>query len=242
MRIERWVSGADRSGMSTILIVEDEQTLARAVRFALEREGFRALHAGDGRVALELFERERPDAIILDLMLPEIDGLEVCRSVRRHSTVPILMLSARAEEFDRVLGLELGADDYLTKPFSMRELVARVRALLRRADVSRVEHTGQPVIVGPLRLDPEQRAVSLAGQPVSLRPREFDLLLHLARHAGQVFTREQLLDQVWGYEFAGGSRTVDVHMRWLRQKLEPDPGHPRYLQTVRSVGYRLQAP
>ena len=227
--------------MTTILVVEDEQTMARAVRFVLEREGFRVLHAGDGRVALNLFEREQPEALILDLMLPEIDGLEVCRSIRRQSMIPILMLTARADEFDRVLGLELGADDYLTKPFSMRELVARVRALLRRAEAARDGWQPHPILVGPLRLDAARREVRLDGRPVSLRPREFDLLLHLARHPGQVFTREQLLDQVWGYDFAGGSRTVDVHVRWLRRKIEADPGQPQHLQTVRSVGYRLRA-
>ena len=227
--------------MATILVVEDEQTMARAVRFALEREGFQVLHAASGRAALDLVERERPEAMILDLMLPEIDGLEVCRRVRRQSMLPILMLTARAEEFDRVLGLELGADDYLTKPFSMRELIARVRALLRRADAARDEQHTHPILAGPLRLDAQRREVSLDGRPISLRPREFDLLLHLARHPGQVFTREQLLDQVWGYDFVGGSRTVDVHVRWLRQKIEADPGQPERLETVRSVGYRLRA-
>lgn len=227
--------------MTKILLVEDEQTMARAVRFALEREGFDLRYAADGRAALDLFERERPDVIILDLMLPEIDGLDVCRAIRQHSMAPIIMLTARSEEFDRVLGLELGADDYLTKPFSLRELVARVRALLRRVESNRIEQAVRPIAIGALRLDPEQREVQLMGQVISLRPREFDLLLHLARHPGQVFSREQLLDQVWGYDFGGGSRTVDVHMRWLRQKIEVDPAKPRYLQTVRSIGYRLRS-
>jgi DNA-binding response OmpR family regulator len=228
--------------MPAILLVEDEVAMARAVRFALEREGFQVSHAADGRVALALFEREEPDLILLDIMLPVLDGLEVCRSIRRHSTVPILMLTARGDEFDRVLGLELGADDYLSKPFGMRELIARVRALLRRAATAQAERSTRPVLAGPLRLDPQRREVSMNGAMLSLRPREFDLLLHLARHPGQVFTREQLLDQVWGYDFGGGSRTVDVHVRWLRQKIETDPARPQHLQTVRSVGYRLRGP
>jgi DNA-binding response OmpR family regulator len=171
-------------------------------------------------------------------MLPKIDGLEVCRRLRADSDVPILMLTARGEEMDRVLGLEIGADDYLTKPFSMRELTARVRALLRRS-AARIAPNAAAIVAGRLRIDPRGRTVLRDGRDVLLKAREFDLLFFLARNAGQVFTREQLLEQVWGYEFFGGSRTVDVHIRWIRAKIEEDPAQPRHLLTMRGVGYKF---
>jgi DNA-binding response OmpR family regulator len=225
----------------TIVVVEDEATVAAALRYNLEREGFRCLGAGDGARALELVATERPDLLLLDLMLPGIDGIEVCRRVRARSTVPIIILTARADEVDRVVGLEVGADDYVTKPFSMRELLARVRAALRRAELRRPEEPGLLAVAPGLVLDPNRRTIMRDGQPVATKPKEFELLLFLARHPHQVFTRDQLLDRVWGYEFAGQTRTVDVHVRWLREKIEPDPANPAYLLTNRGVGYRLES-
>lgn len=226
----------------TVLVVEDDATLAAVLRYNLEREGYRCLVAADGARALELARTERPDLLLLDVMLPGIDGLEVCRRVRALSTVPIIMLTARVDEIDRVVGLEVGADDYVTKPFSTRELLARVRAALRRAEMRPAEEAAQPLTVGGLQIDPLGRRLTRDDEGVALKPKEFDLLLFLARHPGQVFTREQLLDRVWGYEFAGGTRTVDVHIRWLREKIEPDPARPVLLLTSRGVGYKLEVP
>jgi DNA-binding response OmpR family regulator len=224
----------------TVLVVEDERSLASALSYNFRKNGFNVVSAGDGVDALQQARRVRPDVIVLDLMLPKMDGLEVCRRVRAESDVPILMLTAKGEEFDRVVGLEMGADDYLTKPFSMRELMARVRALLRRS-ATRVapDDDATRIDAGALRLDPRGRTVRREGEEVLLKPKEFDLLFFLARNAGQVFTREQLLENVWGYEFFGGSRTVDVHIRWLREKLEQDSSRPRHLLTVRGVGYKF---
>ena len=222
----------------SILLVEDEATLGNAVRYALQKEGYAVRWARDGGAALEAFRAQGPDLVLLDLMLPVLDGLEVCKVIRRDSFVPIMMLTARSSELDKVLGLELGADDFLAKPFGLRELVARVRALLRRASLQS-DADPRPITVGDLCIRPMQRQALREGKPVALRPREFDLLLFLARHRGQVFTREQLLDQVWGYDFPGESRTVDVHVRMLRIKLEPEPSAPVHLQTVRHTGYRL---
>lgn len=227
--------------MATILLVEDEATLVQTIAYTLRREGYTVVTAGDGQTALTLAREARPDLVVLDLMLPGLDGFEVCRRLRAESAVPILILSARDTEIDRVVGLEIGADDYLTKPFSLRELLARIRALLRRmrllAEIPAAETP--PLQVGDLTIDPAGRRVWRNGQELLLKPREFDLLLFLARHRGQVFSREQLLDRVWGYEHAVDSRTVDVHVRWLRAKIEDDPRTPRRLQTVRGVGYRL---
>jgi DNA-binding response OmpR family regulator len=225
----------------TVLVVEDETTMASVLRYNLEREGYRCLVAGDGARALELARGERPDLLLLDLMLPGIDGIEVCRRIRAQSNVPIIMLTARVEEVDRVVGLEVGADDYVTKPFSMRELLARVRASLRRAEMRPAQESTLIQLLPGLTIDPNRRQVLRGDQPVAMKPKEFDLLLFLARHPRQVFTREQLLDHVWGYEFAGQTRTVDVHVRWLREKIEPDPANPSYLLTNRGVGYRLEA-
>jgi DNA-binding response OmpR family regulator len=230
---------ADGTSARTILVVEDEASLASALSYNLRKAGYNVVEARDGAVALREARRARPDAIVLDIMLPQIDGLEVCRRVRAESDVPILMLTAKSEEIDKVVGLELGADDYLTKPFGMRELMARLRALLRRTGPGRQVDGGQRLAAGDIELDARGRTVTKAGQEIALKPKEFDLLHFLVKQAGQVFSREQLLEHVWGYEFFGGSRTVDVHMRWLREKLEERPAAPRHLLTVRGVGYKF---
>ncbi|MGI8550708.1 MAG: response regulator [Dehalococcoidia bacterium] len=223
----------------TVLVVEDDATLASAVRYNLEREGYACLLAGDGARALELARKERPALVLLDVMLPGIDGLEVCRRIRAESNAPIIMLTARVDEIDRVVGLEVGADDYVTKPFSMRELLARVRAALRRAQMPQDEDKAvrRPIAFGRLRLDPARREVARGDDVLPLKPKEYDLLWFFVRNQRQVFTREQLLEQVWGYDFGGGSRTVDVHVHWLREKIEDDPAHPLYLRTSRGAGY-----
>lgn len=221
----------------TVLVVEDDTTLASALRYNLERNGYGCLLAGDGARALELAKRERPALVLLDLMLPGIDGIEVCRRLRADSSVPIIMLTARVEEVDRVVGLEVGADDYVSKPFSMRELLARVRAALRRAQMLPQDAEDRPIEFGRLRLEPARREVLRAGEVIPLKPKEYELLWFFARNPRRVFTREQLLERVWGYDFMGGSRTVDVHVHWLREKLEDDPARPRYLRTSRGAGY-----
>jgi two-component system alkaline phosphatase synthesis response regulator PhoP len=220
----------------TVLVVEDEASLASTLSYNLRKNGFNVITAGDGVDGLQAARRAQPDLIVLDLMLPRMDGLDVCRRVRAESDVPILILTAKDEEIDRVVGLEIGADDYLTKPFGMQELMARIRALLRRAG-SRSD-AGR-ITAGSIDVDTRGRVVARAGKEVPLKPKEYELLFYLARNAGQVFTREQLLQHVWGYDFFGGSRTVDVHIRWLREKLEEDPAHPRHLITVRGVGYKF---
>jgi DNA-binding response OmpR family regulator len=225
----------------TILVVEDDATLVSALRYNFERHGYACLAAGDGARALELARRERPALILLDVMLPGIDGMEVCRRIRTDSTVPIIMLTARVEEVDRVVGLEVGADDYVTKPFSMRELLARVKAALRRAQMQPDTAELRVLEFGSIQIDPARREVRRAGQPLALKPKEYDLLLFFARNPRRVFSRDQLLEQVWGYDFAGGSRTVDVHVHWLREKIEEDSAHPRYLRTSRGAGYIFDA-
>jgi DNA-binding response OmpR family regulator len=221
----------------TILVVEDDMTLASALRYNLERNGYGCLAAADGGRALDLAKRERPSLILLDLMLPGIDGLEVCRRIRSDSTVPIIMLTARVEEVDRVVGLEVGADDYVTKPFSMRELVARVKAALRRAQMQPDGARTRIFEFGPIQVDPARREVRRNGALLALKPKEYELLLFFVRNPRQVFSRDQLLEQVWGYDFAGGGRTVDVHVHWLREKIEDDAARPLYLRTSRGVGY-----
>ena len=224
----------------TVLVVEDDATLASAIRYNLERDGFGCLLAADGARAVELAQRDRPAVILLDLMLPGIDGLEVCRRIRTQSNVPIIMLTARTEEMDRVVGLEVGADDYVTKPFSMRELLARVRAALRRAQMPADDDAATtPVSFGRICLDPARREATRDGKLLPLKPKEYDLLWFFVRNPGRVFSRDQLLEQVWGYDFGGGSRTVDVHIRWLREKIEDEPAEPRYLRTSRGAGYRF---
>jgi DNA-binding response OmpR family regulator len=231
-------SGHDGSSMArTILVVDDETTLRETLVEALEAEGYRAIPAADGREALARFRSERPDLVLLDLMLPELSGVEVCRILRAESAVPIIMLTARTSEVDKVVGLELGADDYVTKPFSLRELTARIRAIFRRAEQAAVAAAPPLVDLGRVQVDLAGHRILRDGATVPVKPKAFELLAFLLRHAGQVFTREQLLERVWGYDYAGETRTVDVHVHWLRSEIEDDPGAPRFLHTVRGVGY-----
>ncbi len=236
-----------------ILVVDDEPVLIETIAYNLEQAGYQVTTVTDGPSALEAARRETPDLVILDVMLPEMDGLEVCRLLRRENntaTTPIMMLTAKGEEIDKVVGLEVGADDYVTKPFGRRELLARVRALLRRAEYASAteEHTAQAamdeaahssreLVAGPLRIDLAGRRVHCRGQELDLQPKQFELLVYLVRNRGTVLTRDQVLYNVWGYDYAGDTRTVDVHIRWLREKLEEDPANPRLIQTVRGVGY-----
>jgi DNA-binding response OmpR family regulator len=226
----------------TILLVEDEPTLRETLAYNLEQDGYRVITAADGREALERFRAHPPDLLILDLMLPELSGMEVCRIVRQTSDVPILMLTARDSEIDKVVGLEVGADDYVTKPFSLRELQARIRALLRRTDPASVEPAAATIRLGDVEVDLAGHRLLRDGQSLPVKPKVFELLAFLLRHPGQVFTREQLLQDVWGYDYAGETRTVDVHIHALRALLEPDPSEPLLVQTVRGVGYVLRRP
>ncbi len=219
-----------------ILVVDDERTIRDVVEQYLRREGYETVGVGDGEAAV--VAAADADLVVLDLMLPKLDGLEVCRRIRAEREVPIIMLTAKSEEIDKLLGLGLGADDYLTKPFSPRELVARVQAVLRRAQAG-PKQPGDVVQVGDLRISPKLRSVERSGRPLDLTAREFDLLLFLASNPGQVFTREQLLDRVWDYHFPGDTSTVTVHVRRLREKIEPDPVRPRYVKTVWGVGYKV---
>jgi DNA-binding response OmpR family regulator len=234
----------------TILVVEDEPSLQETLVYNLEKQGYTVEAAGDGRAALEVARRMKPDLILLDIMLPELDGFEVCKILRREMTTPILMLTARDDEIDRVVGLEVGADDYLTKPFSMRELLARVKAQLRRTqlvrdELEKVKRTDKgPVLstltFGELVVNQTRREVSLGGKVLLLKPQEYDLLLFFAEHKGQMLTREFILERVWGWDYIGDSRTVDVHVRWLRQKIEKDAANPERIVTVRGGGYRFE--
>jgi DNA-binding response OmpR family regulator len=227
--------------MSTILIVDDEPIVREVVAQYLRQEGFSVEAAADGHEALRAFARARPDLVLLDLMLPGVDGLEVCRLIRGQSNIPIIMLTAKGDEIDTVIGLGVGADDYVAKPFSPRELVARIKAVLRRAASQPIASAeGDPIRHGALTIRPDRRQVEIAGRPVELTAREFDLLEFLARHPGQVFTREDLLDKVWDWAFAGDSGTVTVHVRRLRAKIEADPERPRYVKTVWGVGYKFE--
>lgn len=232
--------------MKKILVVDDEKPISDIVKFNLEKEGFEVVTAFDGEEALEKVESENPDLIILDLMLPKIDGLEVCREVRKTKDTPIIMVTAKDQEIDKVLGLELGADDYVTKPFSNRELVARVKANVRRQNSIKnaepeKEETND-IEVGDLIVHPDAYIVSKRGETIELTHREFELLHYLARHIGQVMTREHLLETVWGYDYFGDVRTVDVTVRRLREKIEDSPSHPNFLVTRRGVGYYLRSP
>jgi two-component system, OmpR family, response regulator len=220
-----------------ILLVEDEPALQSALRYNLSKEGYRVLVESDGAKALETARAEKPDLILLDIMLPGMSGLEVCRVLRSESRVPIIMLTARTEELDKVAGLDLGADDYITKPFGMRELLARVRARLRNQEAS---SESTKLHFGDVLIDLGRHTVAKNGQLLELTRKEYDLLAFLAQNKGFVFSREQLCERVWGYDFAGGTRTVDVHVRWLREKIEPEPENPRYLITVRGTGYKLE--
>ena len=221
----------------TILVVDDERSIVQLARLYLQNDGYRVETATNGREALEKVRSVQPALVVLDLMLPEIDGWEVCRRLRRESDVPIIILTARGDDVDRIVGLELGADDYVTKPFNPRELLARVKAVLRRA--SAVPRPPAPIRVGDVVVDTARREVSVAGRLVELRPKEFDLLCALARQPGIVFPRERLMQEVWGYDYAGDTRTIDVHITWLREKLS---GSSTRIQTVWGVGYKLVAP
>ncbi|MDD2201953.1 MAG: response regulator transcription factor [Firmicutes bacterium] len=226
-----------------VLVVDDEASIVELIRFNLEKEGYEVVEAYDGVEALRVVRAESPDLIILDLMLPGIDGIEVCQAVRRESSVPIIMLTAKGEEFDKVLGLSVGADDYVTKPFSIRELVARVKAVLRRQNMN-LECEGEPtcarIRTGDLVIDPDTYQVQVRGKSMDFTPKEFELLYLLASNSGRVLTRELILEKVWGYAYPGSTRTVDVHIRRLRQKIEEDDSNPVYIQTVHGVGYRFQ--
>jgi DNA-binding response OmpR family regulator len=230
-----------------ILIVEDEPVLQETLAYNLIRQGYLVETAGDGQLAVDVARRTHPDLILLDIMLPGLDGFEVCRLIRQEMNVPILMLTARDDEIDRVIGLEIGADDYITKPFSMRELMARVKAQLRRVRLLRQDAENQAqasskeiVHIGNLMLDLSRREVSINDSVLGLKPKEFDLLLYFARHPGQALSREKILEEVWGWNYTGGSRTVDVHVRWLRAKIELDPTQPARIVTVRGAGYRFE--
>ena len=221
----------------SVLVIEDEENLLEALRYNLEHGGYSALTAADGAKGLETARAAQPDLIILDVMLPGLDGLEACRILRRETDAPILMLTAKGEEIDRVVGLELGADDYVTKPFSMRELMARVRALMRRP---RKQAAAEPLRSGLLTLDAEAHSAWLGGDELRLKPREFDLLELFMRNPGRAFTRDQILERLWGRDYIGDVRTVDVHVRWLREKIEAEPSTPARIITIRGVGYRFE--
>jgi two-component system response regulator RegX3 len=227
--------------MPKILLVEDERSIAEGLKISLEAEGFQVAWAKDGTEALGTWERTRPDLIVLDLMLPGVSGTEVCRTIRARSDVPIIMLTARDTEVDRVVGLEIGADDYLTKPFSTRELIARIRAILRRAPIGGMPAAAEelPIEVNGVRVDRSRHEVTVDGRPVELPPKEFELLAVLVEYAGRVLTRDQLIDEVWGADYVGDTKTLDVHIRRLRGRIETDPTDPQRIRTVRGVGYRF---
>jgi DNA-binding response OmpR family regulator len=228
---------------ATILLVDDEESVQKLLTYPLERDGYRVVQARDGEEALSRFEAEEIDLVVLDVMLPKLDGLEVCKRLRAGSAVPIVMLTARDDELDKVLGLELGADDYITKPFSIREFRSRIRALLRRASAPRYEPRDEAAIeVEGLRIDPSRRAVEVDGKAVQLTYVEFELLRTLAERPGRVFSRRALLEALWGGSDYREPRTIDVHVRHLREKLEPDPREPVFILTVRGVGYRFREP
>jgi two-component system response regulator RegX3 len=222
-----------------VLIVEDEASIAESIEYTLEREGFRPVVALDGTIAIERFRSERPGLVILDLMLPSLSGLDVCRIIRAESTVPIVILTAKDAESDKVAGLELGADDYVTKPFSMRELVSRVRAQLRRAGMGAGDGEIELLTGGPVVLDVPRHEVRVSGELVTLPPKEFELLQAFLLAKGRLLTRDFLIEDVWGADYYGDTRTLDVHVKRLRQKIEADPHHPRHLVTVRGLGYRF---
>ncbi|UCH58929.1 MAG: response regulator transcription factor [Anaerolineales bacterium] len=228
--------------MNRILLVDDEPLITDSLTYSLRREGFDVKSVGDGVAALQEVEKFDPELVVLDIMLPGMSGLEVCRRIRANSTIPVIMLTARGEEIDRVLGLEVGADDYLAKPFSFRELLARIRSILRRVELDRQTAHVQAATVGNLTLDPVSRRVFKSEQELQLSAREFDLLSSLMKNAGRALSRDELLADVWGDDWIGDPRTLDVHVRWLRLKVEDDPASPRYIQTVRGHGYRFAGP
>ena len=227
---------------NTVLVVEDEPNLLTALKYTLEQEGYDTLTATNGDSGLNIARVREPDLVILDVMLPRLDGFEVCRILRSESSVPILMLTARGEEADRVVGLELGADDYVTKPFSMRELLARVRNMLRRSSPPTSDRSAEDAEVitsGDLSIDLTSHSATLGSEPLAMKPREFSLMALLAANRGRAFTRDQILERLWGHDYIGDSRTVDVHIRWLREKIEPEPSKPHRIVTIRGVGYRF---
>jgi two-component system, OmpR family, response regulator RegX3 len=225
--------------VTRVLVVEDEESFSDALSYMLRKEGFEVAVAPTGTDALDEFDRTGADLVLLDLMLPGLPGTEVCRQLRTRSSVPVIMLTAKDSEVDKVVGLELGADDYVTKPFSSRELLARIRAVLRRG-TDTTESAPAVLEAGPVRMDVERHVVSVAGEPARLPLKEFELLEFLLRNAGRVLTRGQLIDRIWGADYVGDTKTLDVHVKRLRAKIEPDPGHPRYLLTVRGLGYKLE--
>ena len=230
--------------MTTILIVEDEESLADPLAFLLRKEGFEPIVAHDGKTALEEFERHDVDIVLLDLMLPSMSGTDVCKQLRATSSVPVIMVTARDSEIDKVVGLELGADDYVTKPYSSRELIARIRAVLRRGgDAVEVEEEFEEQVLegGRVRMDVERHIVSVDGEPISMPLKEFDLLEYLLRNAGRVLTRGQLIDRIWGADYVGDTKTLDVHVKRLRSKIEQEPSRPQHLVTVRGLGYKYEA-
>jgi two-component system response regulator RegX3 len=225
--------------MPKVMVVEDEPSLVEALEFALAEEGFQVVSTGDGRESLSLFAREHPDLVLLDLMLPSMSGTEICKEIRATSQAPIIMLTARDSEIDKVVGLEVGADDYVTKPFSMRELTARVKAVLRRSGDTPVAETAGAVEVAGVRVDRDRHEVTVRGEPVQLPPKEFALLELLVRNAGRVLTREVLIDRIWGADYVGDTKTLDVHIKRLRGRIERDPHEPQHIYTVRGVGYKF---
>jgi two-component system response regulator RegX3 len=225
--------------MTRVLVVEDEDSISEPLAYMLRKEGFEVAVATDGPAGLQAFDRDGADLVLLDLMLPGLSGTEVCRELRTRSAVPVIMLTARDSEVDKVVGLELGADDYVTKPFSHRELVARIRAVLRRQSPA-ADDEGAALEAGPVRMDVDRHLVTVGGAVVQLPLKEFDLLELLLRNAGRVLTRAQLIDRVWGSDYVGDTKTLDVHVKRLRTKIEPDPAHPQHLLTVRGLGYKLE--
>jgi len=228
--------------LTRIMIIDDEPLITDSLTYSLRREGFEVSSIGDGTIALRAIEEYQPDLVVLDVLLPGISGLEICRRLRQQSSVPVIMLTARGEEIDRVLGLEVGADDYLPKPFSFRELLARIRAMLRRIEIDRQSLQPKSLELGKLSLDAVARRVFKDGKEIPLSAREFDLLSFFMNNAGRAMGREELLAQVWGGDWVGDPRTLDVHIRWLRLKIEDDPASPTYIQTVRGHGYRFAGP
>ena len=222
-----------------ILLVEDEHSIADSISYNLKQEGFSVTHVDEGPIALELFQEEKFSLIILDLMLPEISGLDICRSIRKTSDIPIIMVTAKDSEADRVAGLEIGADDYVIKPFSVRELLSRVRAVLRRTDMSKNEKSSQVIKVGNIEIDIGKYEAKVNDKQINLRPREFELLYALCENNGNLMSREQIFDEIWGYTFIGNSKTLDVHIQRIREKIEKNPKDPKKLITVRGVGYKL---
>jgi two-component system, OmpR family, alkaline phosphatase synthesis response regulator PhoP len=222
-----------------ILLVDDEATIVQSLRYNLERSGYAVTAAGDGRSAVALVASEQPDLVILDIMLPLLDGIEACKEIRKTSKVPIIMLTAKDQEFDKVLALELGADDYVTKPFSLGEIIARVKARLRRSEADS-EHHDEAITVGEITIDRSRQRLVVRGEAVALAPKEFRLLHVLMENRGRIVTRQMLLEKVWGYDFEGEHQTISVHVRWLREKIEVDPNNPRHIITVRSRGYMFR--